>query len=76
MSWRLLTKLANTVATRPSRLILAQETPRQLVGLQDVLCLVVDQATSLADFVFSSWLGSPERSAKLTLANLPLVFDQ
>lgn len=38
-------------------------TPRQLVGLQDVLCLVVDEATSLAHFVFShkgDWL----RSAK------------
>lgn len=27
--------------------------PRQLVGLQDVLCLVVDEAISLAYFVFS-----------------------
>lgn len=35
------------------------KTPRQLVGLQDVLCLVVGRATSLAYFVFShsgGWL--------------------
>lgn len=32
---------------------MAADAPHQLVGLQDVLCLVVDEAISLAYFVFS-----------------------
>lgn len=57
---------------------MAVDTPRQLAGLQDVLCLVVDEAISLAYFVFShngSWLWSVNRKAKLTLANLALALS-
>ena len=52
---------ASRRAGGPPGVLLAVGTPRQLVVLQDVLCLVVDQAASLAHFVFShsdSWLGA------------------
>lgn len=56
---------------------MAVGTPRQLVGLQDVLCLVVGEASSLAYFVFShsgSWLRPAASSqAMLTLAKLSLA---
>lgn len=57
-------ELTNWLTGKANKLvdqILAVATPRQLVGLQDVLCLVVDDATSLAYFVFShngSWFWS------------------